>query len=281
MHLLRHARKGLAVDNAYRTPVRRQLRLARHGHLHAYRQLVDSYFDLVTEYLFLCNGDRHAVLHQAETVFREAWKRLPYLKRLSDWEHVIASTLINIRTAPAALPADHGPGRLKLLEAREKFALVAFDLERWSYYWLGLALRQSPETVGLTLFHARCRLLDFDPGNGKRPVSQLLKQVSRDLDGEVPPRKRGPIQQRLSRNPTARDFKSRWLDARCELIEMRQRMRFPAEDRNRLLAALESLSREEMMRPPLRARARNLVSFTGAPTPEIRAMPGRPVQSTG
>lgn len=268
-------------DTSFRAPIRKQLKLARKGDLHAYRLLAAPYFNLVTEYLFFCNWNRDEVLRQAEWVFRETWKRLPYLKRLSDWEQVLASTLIRVAEAPVRPSSIERPERLGAIQAKKRFAIVAFDLENWSYHWLGLAIRQTPDEVGQTLFRARCALLDFDANRENHSIQRLLRQVSEDIDGRASPRKRGQIQQRLARNPIARDFKCRWLEIRCNLIELRQQVRFSHDERCVFLAALENLSREEMMRPPLTARARNLVSFTGAPPPEMAPLRSSPMQNAG
>lgn len=281
MHLMRVSRKASSGDTAFRPPIRRQLRLARKGNLHAYRLLAAPYFNLVTEYLFFCNWNRDEILRQAELVFRETWKRLPYLNRLSDWEQLLATTLVQVVQAPDRPSPIERPGRLAYLDPKDKLAIIAFDLENWSYYWLGLALRKRPDEVGETLLRARCEILGFEAGREDRPVRRLLRQVSEDIDGQICGRKRSQIQQRLARNPVARDFKCRWLEVRCSLVETRQDVRFSPEERRVFLGALENLSKEEMMRPPLTARARNLVSFAGAPPAEIVPVRVRSLQNAG
>lgn len=257
-----------------RAPLRTLLRRAAKGETGAYLALVRPYFDLISEHLYLCNYDRAATLHEAEFLLHEGWKRLPYLKRLSDWEHFLARNLTTIEVNASYSRETGRPQALVELERQSKFALIAFDLENWGYRWLSLALRVEPRELRNILFETRCILLGIDLSRTKPGLRRCLALISAGLDGQLTHKQQRQALRQVCTCEQTKDFKSRWLDFRCHLIEKRQQIRLPEAERDLFLERLsQHLFPEEMLRPSLLARFRNLVSFRELPPRRI--IPGR------
>lgn len=255
-----------------RARVRALLKRGARGDTEAYLGLAGLYFDLVSEHLYLCNVDRAEALQQTESILLDGWRQLPFLKRLSDWERFLARNLIAIRVNRIS---EHGPRPQELveLEADAKFALIAFDLESWSYPWLSLALRVQPQDLRKILLEARCKLLNINFSATSGSIQRCLSLVSADLDGQLKSSQKRLLLEKLCSCEETKSFKSRWLDYRCRLIELRQQIRLQTEDRDRFLHDLsEALIADEMLRPSITARVRNLFSFRDL-TPEVTSAP--------
>lgn len=252
-----------------RRPRRALLRRASKGETDAYYALAAEYVNLISEYLYLCNLDRTEVLQKMDLLLREGWQRLPYLKRLSDWERFITTSLLAVPVSPTYSAQGARPQALMELDPQHKFALVAFDLESWDYRWLALALRVHPKDLTNVLFAARCRLLEIDLGRTPRKLRRCLALVSANFDGQLNPAQQRQAVKKLCDCDQTRAFKSRWLDHRCHLIEIRQQIRLqPAEQDDFLDGLCRDLILEEMMRPSLVTRFRNLISFGVLPGSE-------------
>lgn len=241
------------------------LHRAATGSTEAYKELTDVYLDLITEYLSLCNFSQSEVIRKMETLLREGWQRLPYLKRLSDWERFLTTSLLAISSKSSS--SREYPRELLELEPDEKFALIAFNFENWRYSWLALALRVEPRTLGKILFEARCQLLQIDLSTLSREVRQNFVLVSANLDDQLTQAQQQSAIQILSDCEATRTFKSRWLALFCKLIEIRQQIRLQDEKRNEFLQSVcGKLRHEKMLRPSLASRIRNLISFDDLPT---------------
>lgn len=235
------------------------LRRAGRGDTDAFYQLTEGYFNLLAEYLYLCNLDRAESEAKIEEIFREGWMRLPFMTRLVDWEVFLARSLMPIKVDTERSTEGRRPSTLVALDPRAKFALVAFDLENWDYKYLSFALGMKERELSRLIFQGRCRLIDFDVASEPRKVRQILEQVSSDLDGKITTRQRQAIPHKMCRSSEARTFKSQWLDYRCHLIEMRQQVRLEPEEQQAILESLcAHLSLEEMLRPPFLLRIRRI-----------------------
>lgn len=250
--------------------MRALLKRASRGETDAYLGLADVYFNLVTEYLYLCNLDEGETIQKAELLLREGWMRLPYLKRLSDWERFLARSLMAVEPKRPVPVEDNSRKRLVELDPHAKFALVAFELENWGYKWLTRALRLEPRELARLLFRTRCQLIGRKPDQSGRKLRLFLEQVSVDLDGQLPPRQRRNFLRKLCSCDEAKAFKSQWLDYRCQLIEVRQQVRLQPETRDSVLVRIAaSLSLEEMLRPPLLRRIRILFASAELSAEEV------------
>lgn len=262
--------KACPERRSLRAPVRALLKCGARGQTDAFLALSGLYFDLISEHLYLCNLDRKEALHKAERILLEGWKQLPAFKRLSDWERFLACSLMSAQISGVFSREGPRPQALVELDSQAKFALIAFDLENWSYPWLSLALRVQPRDLKNILFQARCRLLGIDLSLTSRKLRGCLELVSADLDGQLSVAQQRQLLKKLCACQETKAFKSGWLDFRCQLIELRQQIRLQPEERDDYLNDLgQQLAPEDMVRPSFAARVRNIFSFRELESPEV------------
>lgn len=255
--------KACPEQRALRAPVRALLKRGARGQVDGFIALAGLYFDLISEHLSLCNHDSADALHKTEQLLREGWKHLPCFKRLSDWERFLTQSLLSVEVGGTGSQGALRFPALIELEGDSKFALIAFDLENWSYPWLSLALRVAPKELREILFQVRCRLLQINLDHTPRRLRQCLELVSADLDGQLSTSQQKHLVQKLCASEEAKAFKSHWLAFRCQLIELRQQIRLQPEVRDDFLQNLAvSLASEDMVRPSLTARFRNMFSYS-------------------
>src|SRR5690606_3190551 len=116
--------KACRSSHSSRSPLRALLRRAGRGDNGAYFQLVTVYFDLICEYLRLCNLDESALRQTSALLLREGWLHLPFFKRLSDWERFLAKSLMAAPVSATYCSDATPPRRLIELDPRMKFAVV-------------------------------------------------------------------------------------------------------------------------------------------------------------
>jgi hypothetical protein len=255
--------KACPEQRSLRAPVRALLKRGARGDIDGFLALVELYFDLISEHLHLCHLGPDDALQKTETILREGWKHLPCFKRLSDWERFLAHSLMAVEVGGTGSPGALRLQSLVELDSDAKFALIAFDLENWSYPWLSLALRIPPRHLRSILFTVRCRLLQIELDHIPRRLRQCLELVSADLDGQLSSGQQKQLLRKLCASEEAKDFKSHWLAFRCQLIELRQQIRLGTEVRDDFLRNLAlQLASEDMVRPSLTARLRNLFSYS-------------------
>lgn len=252
--------KACRGPSSFRASARLLLKGAARGDTTAFTRLAEVYFNLATEYLYLCNCDQEEAVKRATGILSEGWMRLPYLKRLEDWERFLACSLMDVEVSEGRSTEGRRPKALVGLGSRAKFALIAFDLENWSYRCLSEVLDIKEKELSRLLFRARCALLDLDLDGETRKIRHFLEDVSADLDGQLTPRQRRQMLRKLCGSAEGKEFKSHWLDYRCHLIEMRQQIRIQPEMRQSVLDQLShQLSPEQMLHPPLLLRLRKLL----------------------
>ncbi|TVR51050.1 MAG: hypothetical protein EA425_08050 [Puniceicoccaceae bacterium] len=227
------------------------LRRARGGDDAAFGELAGLYLDLTCEVLYL-NGftsqtDR---LRYAEMILLRLWKFLPYTRRLSDFERFLALHLQQHRAPLRNRLADDNHRLLAKLHPAQKFLIVAREFDNWTHRALRFALHASCADIRESLLKVRCHLLrvNFEllPTHEKR----LLRALNLDLEGALSSRASRRLQKSLAAAEPIRRFKADWLTRRCELIELRQDMRLPADLQLSFLHQLRSrLRHQPMVRP--------------------------------
>jgi hypothetical protein len=259
-------RARLAAAASTRSDTRSRLRLARHGDLDAFLSIAERYFDLVAEMLALAgHGSPGKRRETALEVFLSIWKVLPQARRVADLERMLAARLIAL--APTADWQPEGlVGSLANLSPEARFALVAREMEDWPRRSLRLSLRLTDAAVDRLLLSARCELVGtrFDLMEGR--IRRVITQVHRGFEEQLADSAQRRLTAALAKEPAARDFKAGWLACRCELIELRQQIRWDRSDRNRLLEQLAGSARETRReRVSLLGQLVNGLSFSRLP----------------
>ncbi len=219
-----------------RAQLRRLLRLARQGDSRAYVELAEPYLNLITEFLGLSGAhDPNDRRRRAGHLLADLWKFLPFTRKVADFERLLAGNLFALRAVD--IPAGDFPcAALFHLDPRERFVVVARELERWDETTTAAALRISRRQAGDTLFTLRARVLGFDTASLDDATVACMRHVSRDFDGQHTPREKLRLCQQLGAQPKAREFKSEWLELRCRLIEYRQQIRMTDEEKATILS---------------------------------------------
>lgn len=260
--------KPVKAGNPRRTrrrPIRMLLHRAATGDTDAYAELTGAYFDLIIEYVSLCNIGQEETIRRTEILLCEGWQRLPYLKRLSDWERFLTTALLAIPNEKISSSTKY-PQELLRLAPQQKFALIASGFENWSHPWLALALRVEPRELRQILLETRCRLLQINRDSLPKKTRQNLVLISANFDEQLTAAQQQNALQIVSDCEVTRTFKSSWLALFCKLIEIRQQIRLPEEERNEFLQRVcRGLRHEKMLRPSLASRIRNLISFDDLP----------------
>lgn len=248
-----------------RPRLRKELRRAAAGNQQAYLALSSHYLDFVCEYLYLEDkAPYNILLQQAAEVFHQAWKHIPGATRLSDFEHILAFLL---KTRDKNEPEnDINPliGKLHALDGESRLLLVALEMEDWKWHFTGLACRIPVKDIEDRLLDIRCRLCEVNWNKLDVDSRRCLRLISADLNNCISIRRRAELCQELESRPKIKDFKSQWLDLRCELIELRQQIRLDDEARESFSRALNTrLVHEKLVQPQWKQRLKNFIQFSG------------------
>lgn len=197
-------------------------------------------------------------------IFTALWQQLPYAERLSDFEFMLASSLIG--NTP-----ENGPvqsviplvTRIRLLSPGVRFAFIAYEFERWSPRWVALVMRCKPRALHRVLSEARCELCGVSWDSLCREERDCLEAVSFSFEKCPNLRVNKALAKRVSRYPRINDIKAQWLELGPELVEARHRFLPEREEHEASLnRILSDISQTSMRRPTLVDRVLNTVHFS-------------------
>ncbi len=220
-----------------RSEIRRTLRLASRGSTAAFRRLAEPYVDLVTEAVTLANaGTVQSITNRSQGVFHGMWREIGVMRRVSDVECFLAMAIQRIESLGEGTGlGSHLLGRLMGLEAPDRTLVVLRDMEGWELKRVSRALRIDPKDIDYRICRARCALVGFGQPTDREEAQRILEISRRITEGNCCrhciPKENGT---RL------REFRDSWMEARTELIELRQDMRFDGPEREWFLDGLKS-----------------------------------------
>lgn len=232
----------------------------------------EQYLALAANYLNLAHvyfgnslhEDRRTRLDRTGQIFTSLWQHLPYAERLSDFEYMLASSLIE--NAPENGPVHSNVPlvtRIRLLDPQLRFAFLAYEFERWSSRWVSLVMRCKPKALFRLLAEARCELCAVDWNSLSQQERDCLGAVSYSLDQCPNLKVNRALSKRLSQYPRTGDIKAQWLELRPEIVEIRHRYIPSQEEREAGLNRIFSdISQKPMQRPALVDRVLNTVQFS-------------------
>lgn len=232
----------------------------------------EQYLALAANYLGLAQAYFGNSLHEArETrhdrsgqIFTALWQHLPYAERLSDFEYMLASSLIE--SAPTDGPihsVDPLVTRIRLLAPRVRFAFLAYEFELWPPRWVALVMRCKPRALHQMLSEARCELCGVSWDSLSREERDCLEAVSLSFDKCPNVRLNKALSDRITCYPRVSEIKAQWLELRPNLVEIRHRYMPNREEREAILNnILADISQRPMHRPALVDRVLNTVHFS-------------------
>lgn len=251
------------------TPERRACRslltTARKGAPEQYLALAANYLDLAQAYFGnSLHEDRQVRLDRTGQIFTALWQHLPYTERLSDFEYLLASSLIE--NTPEKCPVHSEESlvtRIRLLDPRVRFALLAYEFERWSPRWVALVMRCKPRALHRLLSEARCELCGVSWDALSREERECLEAISLSFGQCTNLRANKALSKRVSEFPRVNEIKAQWLELRPELVEVRHRYIPGQEEREAILdTILSDISQKPMQQPALVDRVLNTVHFS-------------------
>ncbi len=240
------------------------LKQAKTGDAEAYLALSAHYMDLALIYFGGCLHEpvetRFARVAQ---VFTALWQHLPYAERLSDFEYMLASALLdNAPENGSITSAEALVTKLRLLSPRNRFALIAYEFENWPLRWVALLMRIRTRALHGILSEARCELCGVSWESLAEEERECLEAISISLAKSPNLRANKELCRRISTFPRVSEIKALWLELRPELVEVRHRYLPESSDREQLLGnILKSVQSAPMSQPPLMDRVVNTVHF--------------------
>ena len=265
MGQLRRYLLRLTHSSPERKACRSLLMAAKKGDAEQYLALTTHYLGLAQTYfgnsLHEPPGTR---LDRTGQIFTALWQHLPYAERLSDFEYMLASSLMD--NTP-----ENGPvqsviplvTRIRLLSPRVRFTFIAHEFERWPPHWVALVMRCKPRTLHRLLSEARCELCGVSWDSLCPEERACLEAVSFSLEKCPNLRVNKALSKRVARHPRVSQIKAQWLELGPELVEARHRFLPDREDTEATLKRiLADISRKRMRRPALVDRVLNTVHFS-------------------
>ncbi|MGF1530664.1 MAG: hypothetical protein ACFCU4_04825 [Puniceicoccaceae bacterium] len=242
-----------------RSEIRRSIYRASKGSSQHFRAAVEPFINLVAECVTLANpGSVQSITNRSQEVFVRVWSQMPKLRRVSDLERLIVATLVADNRNKNSLPnGNHLLGRILRLNPMERCLVVLREMEGWDLKRICRACRLSPKELDKLLCEIRCRLVKFEVPEDPEERQRFLL-ISRSITTgsccfQTLPKDRP---ERL------RFFRDAWLEARGELIDLRQDMRFDGLERKWFLDGLEAVAQTRSPEPVRVIPAlRNFFSF--------------------
>lgn len=220
-----------------RSEIRRTLALASRGRTDAFRRLADPYVNLVTEAVTLADaGTVQSITNRSQAIFHDMWREIAAMRRVSDIERFLALAIQRLASDPVeGGRRDHLLGRLMGLGGIERTLVILRDMEGWELKRVSRALRLDPKDIDHWICRARCTMVDFGQPVDREEAQRILEISRRITEGNCCrhciPKENGS---RL------RAFRDAWMEARSELIELRQDMRIEGRERDWFLDGLET-----------------------------------------
>lgn len=255
----------LSHSTPERKVCRSLLMAARKGNPEQYLALAANYADLAYAYFGNSIHEDRQVRHdRVGQIFTALWQHLPCTERLSDFEYLLASSLIDNTPEMGTIHSENPiVTRIRLLAPRVRFAFLAYEFERWSPHWVALVMRCKPKTLHRLLSEARCELCGVSWDSLCREERECLEAVSSSFDSCPNLRANKALSKRFSDFPRIGEIKAQWLELRPELVEIRHRyIPDQAEREATLNTILSDISDKPMQRPALVDRVVNSVHFS-------------------
>jgi hypothetical protein len=250
--------------NLERKASRSNLRQAKAGDAESYLSLSAKYMDLALIYFGGClRESTETRFARVEQVFTALWQHLPYAERVSDFEYMLASALLDNAPEGHIDSSEALVTKLRLLAPKNRFAFIAYEFENWPIRWVALLMRVRPRALHCLLSEARCELCGVSWESLAQEERDCLEAVSFSMDESPNLRANKELCCRTSNYPRVTEIKALWLELRPELVEVRHRYLPSSSDRELLLGnILKAVQSAPMNQPRIVDRIVNTVHFT-------------------
>jgi hypothetical protein len=244
---------------------RTQLKAAKRGDREQFLALAAGYIDLAYDYFgtTLAEGDVRRA-SRVEQIFLALWQQLGYAERLSDFEYMLATLLVESTPADATITSQSPiVTKMRLLAPQVRFAFLAYELENWPLRWVALVMRVRTGALHRLVAEARCELCGVSWESLTTAERACLEAISTALDQQPNHRANKVLQKRTRSYPRIAAIKAQWLELRPELVEVRLRYKPGQQEREKFLKGLFDKTLEmPMQRPAMVDRMVNTVHFS-------------------
>ena len=264
MNSLRRFFFRITHGNPERKANRSLLKRAKSGHVESYLVLVANYIDLPMVYFGTSTHEDFHLRHaRVEQVFIALWQHLPFAERLSDFEYMLASALLENTPKSGGLSSPEALViKLRLLAPKNRLALIAYEFENWPLHWVALLLRIRAHSLHNLLSEARCELCGISWESLAEEERECLEAISAAMDKSPNIRTNKSLSRRVASCPRVSQIKALWLELRPELVEVRHRYLLEKAKREQVLGnILQAVKIAPMNQPPFVDRVVNTVHF--------------------
>ncbi|MBL00095.1 MAG: hypothetical protein CMI34_01635 [Opitutales bacterium] len=240
------------------------LKRAKSGHVESYLVLVANYLDLTLVYFGTSTHEDFYVRHaRVEQVFIALWQHLPYAERLSDFEYMLTSALLENTPVSGGVKSPEALViKLRLLSSKNRLALIAYEFESWPLHWVALTLRIRARALHRLLSEARCELCGISWESLAGEERECLEAISAAMDKSPNIRTNKSLSRQVATYPRVSQIKALWLELRPELVEVRYRYLLETARREEVLGnILQAVKITPMNQPPFVDRVVNTVHF--------------------
>ena len=256
---------GLGHTTQLRRAGRSHLKAAKKENREQFLSLVSGYIDLAHAFYGSTLAEPVELRRERVTsLFLELWRNLRYAERLSDFEYMLATALIE--NAPIDGPISSPEPmvtKVRMLAPRVRFALLAYEFEKWPIRWVKLVMRMRPSQLHRLLSEARCELCGVSWESLALEERNCLEAISSAMDDCTNIEANKVVCERIKTFPRVSEIKAEWLEMRPELVEVRLRYIPEQAERETVLSSiLNAISGVPMQRPPLVDRVVNSVHFS-------------------
>lgn len=238
---------------------------AKKGDPESYLALAANYLDLAQIYFGnSLHEPRHIRHDRCEQIFTALWQQLPYAERLSDFEYMLACSLIDSTPEENRIHSQNPTVlRIRQLEPSVRFAFLAYEFDRWPSRWVALIMRCKRNMLHKLLAEARCELCHINWSDLSSEEMSCLIEVSYALDKSPNLRLNQVLSQRIGKYPRICEIKAQWLELRSEMVEIRHRYIPNQQEREACLNGIYSnIHKKTMQHPALVDRVLNTVHFS-------------------
>ncbi len=241
------------------------LAAARRGDPEQYLALSSHYVGLVQAYFGnSLHEPRETRVARTCQVFISLWQHLRYAERLSDFEYMLASALIDsgLEKGPI-LSTEPLVTRIRMLDPEVRFAFLANELDQWPARWVALVLRIRPQRLHQLLAEARCELCGVSWDSLASEERNCLQAISSSLEKCPNLKLNKALAECIAEHPRVGEIKAQWLELRPALVEVRHRYVPEPEQNEKILGQiLAGIAETPMQRPALVDRLVNSVHFS-------------------
>ncbi len=208
--------------------------------------VVRHYEALVFGYFRIVAPDRLTESMSAtQQIFFRMWQEMRLLARLSDFEKELVTQLIDRDWTLFSTPQDPRLAALAEMPARDRIIALAVEIGNWTIDSASKAFEVSRSVMERDLLRIRCDLIGVHFINLTEDEKRVLREVSTHLCRDLSKKQRKKIAEATSRSRELRDFKSRCLEKRCEMVELWLDFRLSEEEREWLIGGVLGLVRRE------------------------------------